>query len=112
MSKQVDVSKRKELEAFVDETLKLFSRIDILLICAAVCPKTGILELSEEEWGKVMAVNVKGTFFAIQSVLPHMINQKYGKIICIGSLAAQTGGISSGPSMLPQKERSTHWSNI
>jgi 3-oxoacyl-[acyl-carrier protein] reductase len=103
ISKQVDVSRKKELNAFVEETLKHFKRIDILLTCAGICPKTEILKTTEKEWDRVINVNVKGTFFAIQSVLPSMIKQKYGKIICIGSLAAITGGISSGPSYVASK---------
>lgn len=103
IGKQVDVSQRKDLELFVGETLISFPSIDILVTCAAICPTTEILEVNEEEWDKVQAVNVKGTFFAVQSVLPHMIKRSYGKIICIGSLAGQTGGIASGPSYVASK---------
>jgi 3-oxoacyl-[acyl-carrier protein] reductase len=103
IGKQVDVSKRKDLELFVGEILNSFPSVDILVTCAAVCPTTEILEVNEEEWDKVLAVNVKGTFFAVQSVLAHMIKRSYGKIICIGSLAGQTGGITSGPSYVASK---------
>ncbi len=103
LGKQVDVTDRNGLKRFVEEALAFFPKIDILVTCAGICPRTGILEVSEEEWDNVLAVNVKGTFFAIQSVLPHMMKRHYGKIICFGSLAAQTGGIASGPSYVASK---------
>lgn len=103
IGKQVDVSRHDKLELFVRETLDYFRRVDILVTCAAICPRTEILESNEEEWDRVFAINVKGTFFAVQTLLPHMMKRNYGKIICIGSLAAQTGGLISGPSYVASK---------
>lgn len=101
--KQLDVSRRNEIEGFVREATEYFSQVDILVTCAAICPRTEILESNEEEWDRVFAINVKGTFFAVQTLLPHMMKRNYGKIICIGSLAAQTGGLISGPSYVASK---------
>lgn len=103
VGKKVDVSRRGDLEQFIGEILGYFPSLDILVTCAGICPATGILEVNEEEWDRVLAVNVKGTFFAVQAVLPHMIKRNYGRIICIGSLAAQNGGIASGPSYVASK---------
>jgi 3-oxoacyl-[acyl-carrier protein] reductase len=103
IGKQVDVSRHDKLELFVHETLDYFKRVDILVTCAAICPRTDVLESNEEEWDNVFKINVKGTFFTIQALLPHMMKSNYGKIICIGSLAAQTGGLISGPSYVAAK---------
>ncbi len=103
IGRRLDISRREDLEQFVHDVLNHFPSLDILVTCAGICPVTGILEVNEEEWDRVLAVNVKGTFFAVQAVLPHMIKRNHGKIICIGSLAAQNGGIASGPSYVASK---------
>jgi NAD(P)-dependent dehydrogenase (short-subunit alcohol dehydrogenase family) len=76
-----DVRKAAECRRAVEETLRVFDRLDILFNNAGVfCPHT-ILDCSEEEWDLQMDVNLKGTFLMSKAVLPHMIEQRRGVIV-------------------------------
>lgn len=90
---QADISKRAEVKAMVEKTLKVFGKIDILVNNAgAASPPKLFIETTEEEWDKDIAVNLKGMLNCTKAVLPHMISRKQGKIINISSLAGRTGG--------------------
>jgi len=80
----------------VREVLKKFSTIDILINNAGICYLRPFDEISENEWDKVMAINLKGTFLCCQAVLPIMKEKNRGCIINLTSLAAKTGGILVG----------------
>jgi len=73
-----------------------YGRIDILVNCAGICPRTPLEAMTELEWDLVMAVNLKGTFFCCKAVAPIMIKQRSGRIINIASAAGQQGGIAVG----------------
>lgn len=69
-------------------TVERFGRIDILINNAAIFVTLGkkpFFEISEEEWERVMAINLKGTFFCCKAVYPQMKKQGKGKIINIAS---------------------------
>jgi NAD(P)-dependent dehydrogenase (short-subunit alcohol dehydrogenase family) len=86
---QCDVSARTQTLSMVDQVIKGFGRIDILVNDAAVSPpERSFLDITDEEWDKVMAVNLKGVFLCCQAVVPRMKEQQYGKIINIGSVGA------------------------
>jgi len=93
---KVDVSLKRDVALMVKEVLKKFSTIDILINNAGVCYLRPFNEISENEWDKVMAINLKGTFLCCQSVLPIMKEKNRGCIINLTSLAAKTGGILVG----------------
>jgi len=93
---KVDVSLKRDVDLMVKEVLKKFSTIDILINNAGVCYLRPFNEISENEWDKVMAINLKGTFLCCQSVLPIMKEKNRGCIINLTSLAAKTGGILVG----------------
>jgi NAD(P)-dependent dehydrogenase (short-subunit alcohol dehydrogenase family) len=81
-----DITSIHEINDLVDETIKKFSKIDILLNSAGIIPEQEqILEVSEDNWDKVMDVNLKGTFFICQSVLKTMIPREKGRIINMAS---------------------------
>ena len=92
----VDICRVSQIANAVDETVKKFGRIDILVNNAGVLSKESILDISEDEWDRVMDVNVKSAVFLSQQVLKYMIPQKQGRIITISSLAGRNGGISTG----------------
>jgi len=93
---KVDVSLKKDVDLMVKGVLKKFSTIDILINNAGVCYLRPFDEISENEWDKVMAINLKGAFLCCQSVLPIMKEKNRGCIINLTSLAAKTGGLLVG----------------
>ena len=82
-----DVTKMGEVNDAVERTLEKFGRVDILVNNAGVYPFKPFTEMTEEDWDKVMNVNLKGIFHFTKAVLPKMIEKKYGKIISISSIA-------------------------
>ncbi len=98
-----DVSRKADVAALVDQAVRAFGKIDILISCAAICHRTHIKDLTEEEWDNELAVNLKGTFLVVQAVLPHMKERTYGKIVCLGSVAGKVGGLISGPHYVASK---------
>jgi 3-oxoacyl-[acyl-carrier protein] reductase len=84
---KVDVSNSAEVEDTVKQTLDQFKRVDILVNNAGICKAIQVTDMSEDEWDKTLAVNLKGVFLCSKAVLPKMVEQKYGKIINIASIA-------------------------
>jgi 3-oxoacyl-[acyl-carrier protein] reductase len=93
---QADVSNAVQVRQVVDAALEEWGRIDIMVNNAGICPITPPMEISPEEWDKVLEINLKGTFLFSQAVIPPMQKQGHGKIINIASSAGQMGGISVG----------------
>ncbi len=87
-----DVSKREEVEAMVEKCITEYGRIDILVNNAGIYPFKPFADMKEQEWDKVLEVNLKGVFYCTKAVLPKMIEQKYGKIINIASIAGAVIG--------------------
>ena len=86
---KVDISKKDDIEMMVSRTIKEFGRIDILVNNAGIMLRKLILDMSEDEWNKVMDVNLKGTFLCSQIVAREMVKQKEGKIIHISTCSAK-----------------------
>jgi 3-oxoacyl-[acyl-carrier protein] reductase len=90
---QADVSRKEEVDALVQATLRRFGTIDILINNAGALIKRESLEKMEEVlWDEVMNVNLKSIFLVSQAVMPIMKAKKYGKIINLTSIAARVGG--------------------
>lgn len=92
----VDASNPAEVKAMVDRVTGQWGRIDVLVNNAGICPLTPPLEISAEEWDRVLSINLKGTFLCSQAVVPVMRAQHRGKILNIASSAGQMGGIAVG----------------
>ena len=86
-----DVSKADEVERMVKTVIDEFGKIDILVNNAGVVTFTPFVDLTEEEWNLIMDVNLKGPFHCCKYVLPHMIAQKAGKIVNVGSVDGRQG---------------------
>jgi len=84
-----DVSKADEVEKMVKTVVDEFGKIDILINNAGVAASTPFVDVTEEEWDWIMNVNLKGTFFCCKYVVPHMMAQKAGKIVNIGSVSGR-----------------------
>jgi len=87
-----DVTKANEVQEAVSRTLSSFNGIDILVNNAGTIGFAPISDLTEEQWDRIFAVNVKGVFLFCQEVIPHLREKKRGKIINISSIAGKTGG--------------------
>lgn len=87
---EADVANLDALARAVERTVQEFARVDILVNNAVVRKNQPIGEVTEDEWDRQMAVNVKAYFFAVQFVLPHMKRQGKGRII---NLASERGHI-------------------
>jgi len=87
-----DVSKKDDVDNMVKRTLDEFGKIDILVNNAGVVgPTVPIQELKEEDWDRIINVDLKGTFLCCKSVIPHMISRRSGKIVNISWIAGKEG---------------------
>jgi 3-oxoacyl-[acyl-carrier protein] reductase len=94
---QMSVANAREVNASVQRVLREYGRIDILINNAGICQVVPSLEeIKEEDWDRVLAVNLKGVFLCSKAVMGVMKKQKAGKIINMGSLAGKVGGIATG----------------
>jgi 3-oxoacyl-[acyl-carrier protein] reductase len=94
---KMDVTKYAEVEAAVQQVLKEFGKIDILVNTAGLNAGMGVpfLKQPQEIWEKDMAVNVFGTMNCAKAVIPSMVEKKYGKIINFSSIVAKMSGPGS-----------------
>jgi len=89
-----DVSKWSDMESMAALAIERFGRVDILVNSAAVFSRVPLEEMQEKVWDRDHSVNLKGSFLAIKSCLPHMKRNRYGRIILISSI---TGPITALP---------------
>jgi 3-oxoacyl-[acyl-carrier protein] reductase len=96
---QCNIRKKVDIETAIDRIANTWGHIDILVNNASVLGNSckAFSEYLEEEWDSLLQTNLRGTFLMTQAVWPHMKRQKFGKIICLGSIAGRIGGILAGP---------------
>ena len=93
---QADVSDSEQVSAMVQKCIETYGRVDILHNNVAITDTAGLVETTEEDWDKVMAINVRGMFLACKFAIPHMIKQGSGAIVNISSTASiRYGGYPS-----------------
>lgn len=92
----LDVTDKRKVEAAVAATLKNCGRIDVVVNAAGVLNIKPFLEISEQEWERTFAVNVKGMFFVCQEALKRMIEQKTGCFVNFASISGKVGGVLAG----------------
>ncbi len=86
---KADVSSVKDIKRAVEEIIKEYGSIDILINNAGIYPMMPMLDMTEELWDKVITLNLKGTFFFSQTVAKQMVKRgKGGKIINLASIDA------------------------
>ena len=89
--RKVDVTDAQQVQALVDQAVRDFGQLDILVNCAGVISIKPVAELSERDWDFVMDVNAKGTFLGCQAALKHMLPRGSGRIINVASIAGKEG---------------------
>jgi NAD(P)-dependent dehydrogenase (short-subunit alcohol dehydrogenase family) len=96
---QADVASAPDVQSMVGEVVRTFRRIDILVNNAGVRRKPGdhkyLLDVTDEEWDRELDSHLKGAFLCCRTCVPHMITQKFGRIINISSVVARTGAIGA-----------------
>jgi NAD(P)-dependent dehydrogenase (short-subunit alcohol dehydrogenase family) len=90
MAYQADVTNTDEITAMVDATVERFGAVDILVNNAGIQSTPRLLkDITEEQWDRVLKVNLKGVFLCCKAVIPVMMKQNKGRIININSLAGR-----------------------
>jgi NAD(P)-dependent dehydrogenase (short-subunit alcohol dehydrogenase family) len=100
----IDLANVSEIQPMADRTVTEFGRIDILVNVAGVAQTKPLLEMTEDDWDRVMDINLKGTVFCVQAVGAQMIKQvpdevkkagradrSYGKIVNFSSISGRRG---------------------
>jgi NAD(P)-dependent dehydrogenase (short-subunit alcohol dehydrogenase family) len=85
---RADVTKNDDVESMVKACIADFGHVDVLDNNVGIAEVGGVVELSEEDWDKVLAVNLKSAFLTMKHVIPLMVVQGGGSIINIASVAA------------------------
>ena len=80
-------------QEIVREVVAQLGRVDILFCNAGISQPAGFLELTEEQWDRIMAVNLKGHFNYAKAVAPHMLARQYGRIVGMSSMSSRLGGL-------------------
>jgi 3-oxoacyl-[acyl-carrier protein] reductase len=88
---QVDVADEASVDALRERALGRWDRVDILIANAGMYPRSLVVEMPEEEWDRVLDVNVGGQFLCARAFVPAMKRQGSGRIICTASAIAYKG---------------------
>lgn len=94
LAMKCDVSKADEVEAIVERVIREFEKIDILVNNAGINIPHPLWEFPEDDWDKLINVNLKSTYLMCKTVVSYMMERKYGKIINISSKSGgKTGSL-------------------
>jgi 3-oxoacyl-[acyl-carrier protein] reductase len=98
-----DISNKDAVKQAAAEIEKTIGAPDILINNAGILSNNKILETEEEEWHRILGVNLDAAFYFSQQFIPAMKKRKWGRIINTSSLAAKTGGLTAGTSYAVSK---------
>ena len=95
---QTDVSNAESVEAAVNETIKKCDKIDILVNNAGIAgPNYKTWEYPNDDWQKVIDIDLTGVFYCCKYVVPQMIKNNYGRIVNVASIAGKEGNPNAMP---------------
>ena len=98
-----DVTKPEHARRVVEEAVRAAGSLDFLVTCAGAFHSTPLARIEADEWDRIQAVNLRGVFLVAQAALEVMIPRRQGRIVTIGSLAGQSGGLAAGASYAASK---------
>ncbi len=87
----VDVADRAQVDDAMGETRSTLGPVHIVVTSAGIAPSKFFTDMTLDDWNRVLAVNLTGTFNAVQSAVADMLSARWGRIVTISSTAAQTG---------------------
>jgi NAD(P)-dependent dehydrogenase (short-subunit alcohol dehydrogenase family) len=88
-----DIGSAEDCRRIVDAVIARHGRIDILVNNAGITADRSLFKMADNDWHKVLAVNLSGAFFMSQAALAHMVDQGSGRVINISSIVGQTGNV-------------------
>jgi 3-oxoacyl-[acyl-carrier protein] reductase len=97
VSAPADVSSYKEMEGLMAAVRREHGALHVLVNNAGIIRRGSFLSVSEKDWDDVLAVNLKGSFNCCKHAVPLMIEQRWGRIVNVASIAAKCGDITSAP---------------
>lgn len=86
-----DVGRADDVRRLAERALSEFGKVDIVVNNAAIRPEKSFLQLSDEEWHQVLAVDLHSAFYTVKAFLPGMVAQRWGRIVNITGLNAIQG---------------------
>ena len=92
----LDVSSGDQVNEMAAAALDAFGRVDIMVSNAGYSPKKEFLDYTEQDWDKVLSINLKGEYLCARAFCEHMMANKYGRIINLSSSAWRAGGFAGG----------------
>jgi 3-oxoacyl-[acyl-carrier protein] reductase len=92
----LDVTDRNRVADIIDLVVENAGGIDVVVNAAGILDTKPFLDISDEEWDKVFAVNVKGMFLVCQAALKHMMERKRGCFVNFASISGKVGGVLAG----------------
>lgn len=88
---KADVSKQEEVQELVDKAIEKFGKIDVLVNNAGITKDNLLMRMSEEEFDKVIEINLKGTYLVTKAVTKYMMKKRSGSIINLSSVVGVAG---------------------
>jgi len=90
---RVNVAEWDAVKCMINQVLKEWGRIDLLVNNAGITKDGLLIRMKEEEWNAVLQVNLTGTFYCMKAVVPSMSKQRYGRIVNIASIVGAIGNV-------------------
>jgi 3-oxoacyl-[acyl-carrier protein] reductase len=90
-----DVTDLEQAQDVEEKVIGKYERIDILVNNAGIYPQKAFLDMTADDWNKVLRINLNGVFHCTKAVIPKMVKQKYGKIVNIASIAGAVVGFQN-----------------
>lgn len=88
-----DISREQVAMELIATAIEEFGRIDILINCAGISKPKLLVDMSFDEWRRLMSVNLDSVFLTCKYAIPHMIRQRFGRVINIASQVGQKGSV-------------------
>ena len=93
MTEGFDISKHDEIDSFIDKVFSSLGGLDILINNAGITQDNLSLRMKNEDWQKVIDINLTSTFYLCRSAIKKMLKNKFGRVVNITSIVGHTGNI-------------------